>query len=147
MDFKSYTGTDTINIKVMTLNVNGFFSKEESIKDLINKNDVDVACLQETKAVNLLQLKLPDYDVHHLSPVDPKEKVRPCHGTAILIKKKFEAERISPLTSPKDISIECYSRIISLKIPDFDMAVTTIYAPAVRTDISPEQNMDRLEDC
>ena len=147
MDIRSTTKSEFINIKVLTINVNGFFSKEESIKNLILENDVDVACFQETKATNLLQFKLPEYDVHHLSPVNIAEKVTPYHGTCIIIKKIFRAERISPLSSPKDVKIECFSRIISLKLPEFDMAVTTVYAPAVKTDLSPEQNMDRFEDC
>ena len=130
----------------MTLNCNGLINKADLIRNLLICNNLDCLYLQETKCFNTNSIEFSGYNIHHLSPADPNESNNPYHGVAIIIRKELRAEKFSPPICPSNIDKECFARVLSLKLVDFDTVITNVYLPAVRADCSSDENNDRLED-
>ena len=129
----------------INLNINGLENKHSSLLDLISKYNADFTLLQETKMVSLDALNFTGYQVFHLTPFQPDTEQHPYHGVALLIKGDIRAQKVSPFSRPSTTDHETYSRIIAVELLDYDTTVCNVYMPAVRADLSQEENNNKYE--
>lgn len=135
-------------IKIISVNINGVNSKIESLSNLLNETDADICLLQETKSFHLNNFKNTKYTNIHLSGTDIEaNSTDPLHmkgGLGILIKNKFSYEQITPHTKPNDLELDTFSRVLTIKLLDFNVYLTNIYLPSPDSNLDQEANSEKL---
>lgn len=139
------TGQDP-NLRIASLNINGLNSKLQNINNLLDSTGIDILCLQETKSTNLNQLVCPNFTKIHVSAMDINTDLSNLSsgGLGILIRDNISYERISPTTKPDNIDLNIFSRILSIKLLEFDLILSNIYLPANNSKLSQDENEEKL---
>ena len=133
-------------LRGISLNINGLNYKIDSLIDLINDLQIDLVLLQETKCTNLNHLRLPDFNLWHVTPFDPESDTMPYHGVATFVRKTIKAERVGAFSKPEDVDVELFNRFLAVELVDHDVVVLNSYLPATRSDLNTEENNNRLHE-
>ena len=134
------------DLKIISLNINGLNSKIDSLTNLINTKSPDIVCLQETKSNHMNNFKCKNYQKVHLSAMDPEtdQTHQSKGGLGFLVKNTLNFEQITPHDKPDNLSLDTFSRLLSIKLLDHDLTVSNIYLPAHDSRIDQDDNSDKL---
>lgn len=135
-----------VNLKIISVNVNGVNSKLDSLTHLLNETNADICLLQETKALHLNNFKHQNYTSLHLSGMDSTaDLTNVCKGgLGFLFKKSINFEQISSHSRPENLDLDTFSRVLTVKLLDFGVYLTNIYLPAPDSNLDQEQNSEKL---
>lgn len=132
------------DLKIISININSLNSKIDSLTNLLNNKSPDIVCLQETKSNHMNNLNYKNYQKIHLSAMDPEidQTHQSKGGLGFLIKSSIKFEQITPHTKPEILSLDTYSRLLSIKLLDYDLTVSNVYLHDSRID--QDENSDKL---
>ena len=139
------TKNKVVGLRAISLNINSLMRKVQSVLNLLTKYDLDVLFIQETFCYNVNFLKVPGYDVYHLSPSDEGDQGRAFHGVCLIVRESLHAERIGPYTCPPGTDQETFARFLAVEIPNLETALVNAYLPSVRNDLTSDENNQKYD--
>ena len=84
-NFSTRTKFNKRSLKILTSNICGLKSKKASLMNILNTNNVDIACVSETHCEKDTIPELPGYVTYHRNRITKSKG-----GIAIFLKKEFE---------------------------------------------------------
>lgn len=109
-------------IKILHWNANGVHKKQNELQALVNKLNIDIIILSETKLSPSTTLKISNY--HTFKNDHPPKRGTHAHGdTAVLVHRKIAHTNTHLLTQISTTSI-------IIKIGNNEVLITSVYKPS-----------------